>query len=836
MQHGAQLATSRPMVGSLGRCAVPSRRGLRASVLLELVSSSLSPRALHAAKRKCIAVFRRSRALPYASCRPVTTTSAAFVHSSYQVPPAALADGAVFIQERMTTRGDIMKRITLWLLAALIGTLCGVSMANEGNGRDDDNDLRITAVSSRPDTVSGGNALLRVETLRARPLSGIRVFVNRLDVSSAFELQTDGSLLGLVTGLQLGRNEVFAEGTHHRGRGDDFGHASLVLTNFPIGGPIFSGPHESPFVCMTAQFTLPASTATLGAPLDSDCSINTRVDYVYRASNNTFKPLPTGGGHPTDLVNTTTTQGKTVPYIVRVETGTINRAIYQTAMLHDPLFDPAPTPFAPPPSWNGRLVYTLGGGCVGGYYIQGRSIGNGGILEDMILRQGFGIASSTLNVFGNNCQQVLAAETLSMVRERFIENFGPVFYTMGYGCSGGSEQAQPISDEYPGLVDGILIGCSFPELTAGITLDITDADLFNHYLTSTALTWLPTQQNAATGYPTITTPASIGPGNAVRTKAQGGACNAGIPVAQRFDQVTNPHGVRCDIYDHMVNIFGRDPSTGYARRPLDNVGVQYGLGALRSGAITVDQFIDLNQKIGGYDNNGNYVATRSVGDLKAIRIAYETGQITYGGRGMRETPIIDYRGYVDQPENGNEVHARFHSFSMRERLIRANGNFDNQVMLIEDGVSAGSVGLFNDVSVVLTHAVTQMDQWLTGIKNDDSGRPATQKMRRAKPADLVDACFTDGGHTKIAELQVYKGNTRCNQLYPAFSTPRMVAGEPLANDVLKCQLKRIDTRDYNVRLTSAQEAQLRAIFPTGVCDYDRPGVEQEPTEDLFAFF
>lgn len=727
-----------------------------------------------------------------------------------------------------------MKRLTLWLLTILVCTLCGAALARQ---QDDDRvgGLRISTVSTRPDTVSGGNVLVRIDDRSNRPVSGVHVELNHLDISEQFQLQADGSLLGLVSGLQLGRNELTADATRRR-NGDGRAHDELVVTNYPISGPIFSGPHESPFFCMTAQFTLPASTQTLGAPLDTDCSVATRVDYVYRATNGTFKPLPSNAGHPTDLVTTTTTLGKQVPYIVRVETGTINRAIYQTAVLHDPLFDPTPTPFAPPPSWNGRLVYTLGGGCVGGYYIQGRSIGNGGILEDMILRQGFGIASSTLNVFGNNCQQVLAAETMSMVRERFIENFGPVFYTMGYGCSGGAEQAQPISDEYPSLVDGILIGCSFPELTAGITLDITDADLFFHYLQNTALTWSPTAQNAASGYPTTTTPASIGPGNAVRTKAQGGACNAAIPVAQRFDQVTNPHGVRCDIYDHMVNIWGRDPTTGYARRPLDNVGVQYGLGALNLGAITVQQFLDLNANIGGYDNNGNYVATRTVGDLRAIRIAYETGQITYGGRGMRDTPIIDYRGYVDQPENGNEVHARFHSFSMRERLLEANGNFDNQVMLIEDGVSANSVGLFNDTSVVLTHAVTQMDQWLTAIMNDTSDRTAVQIMRRAKPADLVDACFTDGGHTKIAEPQVYQGNTRCNQLYPAFSTPRMVAGEPLANNVLKCQLKRVDVRDYNVRLTTAQENRLKAIFPDGVCDYRRPGVEQQPTEDVFTFF
>ena len=98
-----------------------------------------------------------------------------------------------------------------------------------------------------------------------------------------------------------------------------------------------------------------------------------------------------------------------------------------------------------------------------------------------------------------------------------------------------------------------------------------------------------------------------------KRQAQGGICNAAIPVSMRFDQNTNPTGVRCDVYDHMVNIFGRDPVTGYARRPLDNVGVQYGLAALNSGAISKQQFLDLNQNIGGYDNNGNNIAGRTVG-------------------------------------------------------------------------------------------------------------------------------------------------------------------------------------------------------------------------------
>ncbi len=80
---------------------------------------------------------------------------------------------------------------------------------------------------------------------------------------------------------------------------------------------------------------------------------------------------------------TTTTEGKTVPYIVRREMGTINRAVYSIAFLHEP-GTPLPSPWAAG-TWNGRLVYTFGGGVAAGYH-QGRTVGglngNRGNLED----------------------------------------------------------------------------------------------------------------------------------------------------------------------------------------------------------------------------------------------------------------------------------------------------------------------------------------------------------------------------------------------------------------------------------------------------------------------
>ena len=161
----------------------------------------------------------------------------------------------------------------------------------------------------------------------------------------------------------------------------------------------------------------------------------------------------------------------------------------------------------------------------------------------------------------------------------------------------------------------------------------------------------------------------------------------------------NPAGIRCTIYEHGATGFGRDPKTGLARRPLDNIGVQYGLKALNAGTITKDQFLDLNERIGGVDIDANFTPTRTAGDPIALRRGYETGRFLNGGGGLRTTPIIDYRAYVDF-DNG-DPHMRFHSFSLRERLLKANGNLDNLVMLAE----SDRYGLFSLKSPVVRGAV-----------------------------------------------------------------------------------------------------------------------------------
>jgi len=65
---------------------------------------------------------------------------------------------------------------------------------------------------------------------------------------------------------------------------------------------------------------------------------------------------------------------------------------------------------------------------------------------------------------------------------------------------------------------------------------------------------------------------------------------------------------------------------------------------------------------------------------------------------------------------------------------------------------------------------------------------------------------------------------------PVYGTPRMVAGDAITTDANKCQLKPLDRKDYGlIPFTPDQWARMKAIFPDGVCDFSRPGVDQQPT-------
>jgi hypothetical protein len=418
-----------------------------------------------------------------------------------------------------------------------------------------------------------------------------------------------------------------------------------------------------------------------------------------------------------------------------------------------------------------------------------------------------------------------------MVKEHFIKRFGVPVHTIGWGGSGGSMQQHLIAQDYPGLLDGIIPSMSYPDLVT-VVPGVTDCTLLAHVFESSTQAWTEEQKTAISGFATWGTCAKESRGNSwIKSHfspdlVRALACNSTIPRALVYDPATNRKGARCDVYDNEVNVFGGDAKTGFARRPLDNVGVQYGLVAFNRGIISAEQFLELNEKVGGYDDDGNIAAARMAGDPEALRIAYATGRVNAGSGGLSSIPIIDFRLYGD---TFPDIHDEYRSFVTRARLIAANGSADNQVILtfpftLKPSQKLGA--LFGTVSSTL---VPKMDQWLDTLAKDTSQRSVIEKIAAAKPADITDACWSEDGE-KIVEKRTYDGNGRCNQLFPPHGGPRIAAGGPLTEDILKCALKPVDPKDYVHPLTPDQLTRLKAIFPKGVCDFTRPGIGQEPLQ------
>lgn len=683
--------------------------------------------------------------------------------------------------------------------------------------------IRIEAVSTKPWLVTGGDLLVQLDW--ERPPVGLRIELNGEDVTASLRESPDnGSLTGLLTGLPEGNSRIVAR-AEAGNAGAGTAVATLDITNYPISGPIISGPHEQPFYCQTQEFQL-VTGETLGRPLDSNCSVEPRVDYVYfSASAGSFLPLPgaAGGSLPADVSTVTLPDGHSVPFVVRVETGTVNRAIYEIAMLHVP-GAVEPDPWNPSEGWNGKLVYTHGGGCRSGWYQQGDR--TGGVLRKGLLEMGYAITSASLNVFGHNCNDLLASETHIMVKERFIEHYGKPVYTIGTGGSGGSYQSHQTADNYPGVFDGIIVSSSFPDVASATIFTLADARLLHYYFTQVDPDGFTVeQQRVVAGFGTWGSIPNLARGAArldpiyaidAPLEEQGGEVSIEALQSRRYGP-TFESGVRATVYDHTVNVYGLAKNSTHAARPLDNAGVQYGLAALNASLITPQQFIDLNRAIGGFDRDMNHVPDRHRADERAARRAIESGRILYGGAGLRETPIIDYRTYTDQREVG-DIHMIVHQYSTRQRLVEANGHADNHVMNI------GGLWGFTDDEPDLGDLFRAMDQWLLGILANENDSDLALKVLSAKPFQLTDNCWdsSDGERVNIRERLNVDNDGRCGELYPAYSTPRHVAGAPLANSIVSCQLKPVYAGDYDVPLSEEELAQLREVFPQGVCDWSRP--------------
>ena len=521
---------------------------------------------------------------------------------------------------------------------------------------------------------------------------------------------------------------------------------------------------------------------------------------------------------PSDVATTTTDQGVAIPFVVRQETGYQDRDQYKILTLFDPT-----KPWerwTPQRQWNRKVLVTHGGGCGGDFESGEAPLADlSGTLPELplvpqtyiaALGRGFAVMSAALANTGHNCSVPLNAEALIMAKERLIEQYGDVRYTIGTGCSGGSIAQQTIANAYPGAVyDGLIITCAYPDsLTAGA--QFADYRLLRNYFESAQHgLWLPVQWGPVEGRPEHVNAIAA---DELLFKGATDPDDGCVTPDLLYNAQSNPGGVRCSILDWMINVLGPRPESvwtdmerraghGFAGTPFGNTGIQYGLGALAQGLITPAQFADLNANIGGLTIDVEPTPERTPGDDASIANAYRSGAINESNN-LSGVAIIHHAG----PDPGL-AHDYAHSWWIRDRLDRAQGHHDNHVLWF------GLTPLFGDVTWPV-EALTAMDRWLAAVERDTSSKSRAEKIADDRPGDLKDRCLLD----------------LCKQyLVTNYGTPRSVAGGDVYNDNMKCQLKPLRRSAYTVEFSDAEWAQLSKAFPTGVCDWGKPGVGQQPT-------
>ena len=669
-------------------------------------------------------------------------------------------------------------------------------------------------------------------------------------------------------------------------------------TNFPIQlgdmgpiKPLLGGPRQYPFLCRTEESDLgqPVIDNQEGAGMrvfkisddgkksdviagySKDCSLRTTARYLYkRVGTDNFFPL----AEAQDDIEKITVKTQEIDFVVRVETGTINRFIYVIAALRGPN-ETLATPSSA--HWNGRLIYQFRGG-VGIGRRQGR------VTPAYIptrrreeLARGYAVVYSSGNQTSNHYDPLLAADTAIRVKNQFEALYGTPRYTVGIGGSGGAIQQYLIAQNNPGVLDALIPAYSYPDMVTQTSYGL-DCELMEHYFDVTDRDnprWANWSQrrlveglNARDDLPN--TSARIyalaklanlewpGWSNGLTECVNGWRGAAALVNNPRYVHFSDRFAdeilplVNWTYWDNLKVAYGTDEK-GFARRTFDNVGVQYGLQALIRKELSIEEFLDINAKIGSWKypgdmqaerywrrtgarsdledtspwshhnmrlSDGASPAPRNHGDLAAIEAAFRSGQVFLG---KIDLPIIDLRHYL---EPDLDMHHMIASFSTRKRMQEIKGNADNQLIWVTDKEHAS-----------IPTAFSVIDQWMTNIHQNPN-----KSVIENKPPLATDSCFDKNGATIASGNGVWDGpwnekpNGACTKVYPSFSTSRLVAGENMSGFTFKCALQRIDTAVSNGVYQGIDVEpylqRLNEIFPEGVCDYKQTGLGQPDFRQL----
>lgn len=664
------------------------------------------------------------------------------------------------------------------------------------------------------------------------------------------------------------------------------------------GEPLFAGPRQYPFICDTNSsglgLPLVDNQAGIGTPVNydgddpmlqewgasgfsQDCLAPTRAWYFYK---------PKGEKHflhwydKVEDVDHITIDGVRVPFIVRVEMGTINRFIYIMAVLKGK----NERPYAPSGDrWNRRLIYQFYGG-VGIGHRQGKASVKQ-VLEDRReqLAQGYAVVASTGNTTANHFNIWLAEDTALRVKRQFVALYGEPEYTVGVGGSGGAIQQYLLAQNRPGLIDAAIAQYSYPDMITQ-TIPVFDCELLEHYFDVTDganavwrkaenRRWIEgfnasNEHEGSGGLKRIeftTRVAFMARGEWLPEREGETECVVGwrgltpLVLNPRFAHFERRLSaavfgqVHWSYFEDLKHFFGTDEG-GYARVPWDNVGVQYGLRALQRGQVSPEQFLRLNASVGSWKAPADMLperywlmegaestlgdfspwsahnmrvhreqgrpAPRFEGDRAAMAAAYRSGQVFLG---RLDIPVVDVRHYL---ERQLDMHHVAGSFSARARMIAAQGDAANQAIWVSHRRYDPTPAAF-----------AALDLWLRARKANPE-----KSWAETRPAAASDRCIDGDGRVMFQGERVWDSawNLRapgpCMRVYPIYSNPRMVAGDSIAGHRFKCALQPVadalDAGLYAPADMRPYRAQLEQVFPQGVCDY-RQGDVAWP-DDLFA--
>ncbi len=692
--------------------------------------------------------------------------------------------------------------------------------------------------------------------------------------------QDEEKVVGLPPGYSQGASPAYKgphPGTFNRPQESFFFPIQIGDTG-PVK-PLFAGKLQYPFLCQTEEshFGQPLvdNQDAVGIPiyaLDSngdktksrigyskDCSLLTSIQYYYnRKGGKRFYPLAQANND----INQIEINGKLQDFVVRIETGTINRFIYIIATFKGAADELAKADLS---DWNRVLIYQFNGG-IGIGFNQGKIKVNKLLKRRYTqLAKGYAVAYSTGNETDNHYNVWLQEDTALRLKKQFELAYAKPEYTVGIGGSGGGLQQYLLAQNRPGLLDAAIPQYSYPDMITQTVyaldcdpleyyFDITDRhnDYWQHWENRSKIEGLNAismddppysfayrMSKLMNGYWPSAPTGSSECAQAWRGPAQV-VLNPRFSVNYKRYSKSVFRNTHWTHWDDAKDIYGVG-SNGYALSTWDNIGVQYGLAALTSGDISVGSFMELNKKVGGWrhaeqmkkarfwrvdgrtdildfslwsHHNINLKtkhgkpAPRTLGNLAAIEAAYRSGMIFMG---KIDIPVIDIRHYLD---GELDMHHSFASLASRQRIIGFDGDASEHVIWVAHKN-------YN----ITDQAFDTMHQWMRSRDKDTPGE---------RPTLTVDGCFNAAGDVIALGETVWDGqwNGRsdgiCTKTYPPFKTSRQVAGEDVKGMVLKCQLQSVDSAIekglYAPIEMNAHRKKMKVLFPQGVCDYSKPGM------------